>query len=148
MYVHILLFYNIFSPTHFHIKIFVCVHLAQNLTYRVWPSPFTLFIRIWDFWKIIEGGSRFCCKIGGNAYREGPVYRRGQHCFPVTMNGLCSIIALYSASLSVIYFSFNSFWYVMLLLFHTKSKTVNLYESVEYLKKTWILFCSLLNKKN
>ena len=66
-----------------------------------------LFIGVWDFWKIIEGGSRFSCKNGVcSPYKEGGVVCRkgGKHwfslVFSLVMYGFCSSNALYSANLS------------------------------------------------
>ena len=58
----------------------------------------------------------------------------GKHCFPLMMYGFCSNNALYSTSLAftIFFLTFNSFWYLKLLLFEIKSQPVDVYESVAY----------------
>ena len=87
-------------------------------------------------------GSIFSCKNrlgvgvgggrGGNPYM-GIAHRRVENCFPL-MYGFCSNNALYSGSLYSIYYSFNSFWYMRLLLFQNKSHPVDVYKSDPYKK--------------
>ena len=98
-----------------------------------------LFIGGWDFWNIIEGGSRFswwgCLK-------------KGEQCFPLVMHGFCSNDAIYSASLSFTLFIFLLTLFDTFSCYYFKSDlSLLMHVKVLFIKKHIILFCSLLNMK-
>ena len=72
---------------------------------------------VWDFWKIIlEGESRFSCKIRGNSFRGFSRKGEGKYWFSLIMYKFYSSNALYSACYQfTVFIFFNSFWYLPLL---------------------------------
>ena len=97
---------------------------------------------VWDFWKIIvEGESRFSCKIRGNSFRGFSRKEEGKYWFSLIMYRFYSSNALYSAC-----YQFTVF------IFLTPFDTCHCYfklniSLVLLIKKHLMFFCGLLNMK-
>ena len=72
---------------------------------------------VWNFWKIIvEGESRFSCKIRGNSFRGFSRKGEGKYWFSLIMYRFYSSNTFYSSCYQfTVFIFFNSFWYLPLL---------------------------------
>ena len=105
-------------------------NLVPNITTANPPPPLSLICRgSSKFWKIIEGESKLSCKNGVVILIRWVVYRKE---VSAAFQDECSLLS--KSFIQNVYFSFNSFWYLRLLLFRIKFQLGVVHISVVYKK--------------